>query len=212
MSELKVIAVEIPFMISNLPKEAVNACIYLNGKLYMLTRYGELKLIGDYNNIDVLVHAINEGRYEWADFSIEEGRCIYRDYDNDVIVDDKFVALFPTYSDSSLERISNIGLKLFNDFLRISNKDNKDMNEALNISFNDGFFRKEVLSIVKDDVVTELYNTDKEIIVRTKLEGKDFIIKKVKEMLKSESPDKFIDINYLFRRMFVMEKYGYIAF
>jgi hypothetical protein len=154
---------------------------------------------------------VKEGKYEWTDFYIEEGQIIGRDYDFNILVDGRVIEPFTKLQMQNPGKISDLTLKLFNEFLKTCNKDNRDMVEALKISFQDGFFRKEVDDIVKNDVVKELSNLDKEIIIRTKIEGQRYIVKYVKELLVSDNYDKYIDINYFFRRLFNLEIYQYIS-
>lgn len=211
MSNLHVIAVEIPFLISYLPVEPVQACVYKEGKVYIYDTYGNIVSPKEYGSyIDTVEHVIKEGRYEWADITIEEGQIIARDYDYNILVDNKVVEPFTKLQMQKPGSISNLTLKLFNEFLKTANKDNKDMVEALKISFSDSFFRKEVEDIVKNDVIRELSNLDKEIVVRCKVEGQSYIVKYVKKLLSSENYDKFIDINYFFRRLFNLEIYQYL--
>lgn len=213
MSKIKIIAVEIPFLISYLPVEPIHACAYKDGQVYIYDTFGNLVAPKDYSKyIATIEHAIKEGKYEWTDFTIDEDQIIARDYDYNILVDNNIIEPFTKVQAQRQGTISNLTLKLFNEFLKTCNKDNKDMVEALKISFQDGFFRKEVEEIVKNDVITELSNLDKEIVVRTKIEGEKYIIKYVKYLLSSESYDKYIDINYYFRRLFNLEVYQYILF
>lgn len=211
LDKLKVIAVEVPFLISYLPVEPVQACVYRDGQVYIYNTSGELLSPKEYPSyIETVEHAIKEGRYEWTDFYIEEGQVIARDYDYNILVENKVIEPFEKLQTQNTGIISNLTLKLFNEFLKTCNKDNKDMVEALKISFQDGFFRKEVEDIVKNDVINELSNLDKEIVVRTKIEGQGYIVKYVKQLLSSDNYDKYIDINYFFRRVFNLEIYQYI--
>lgn len=213
LSKIKIMAVEIPFLISYLPVEPMHACAYKDGQVYIYDTFGNLAVPKDYKKyISTIEHAIKEGKYEWSDFSIEEGQIIARDYDYNILVDNNIIEPFAKVQSQRQGTISNLTLKLFNEFLKTCNKDNKDMVEALKISFQDGFFRKEVEEIVKNDVITELSNLDKEIVVRSKIEGEKYIIKYVKGLLSSSSYDKYIDINYYFRRLFNLEIYQYISF
>ena len=213
LSKIKIIAVEIPFLISYLPVEPIHACAYKDGQVYIYDTFGNLVAPKDYSKyIATIEHAIKEGKYEWTDFTIDEDQIIARDYDYNILVDNNIIEPFTKVQAQRQGTISNLTLKLFNEFLKTCNKDNKDMVEALKISFQDGFFRKEVEEIVKNDVITELSNLDKEIVVRTKIEGEKYIIKYVKYLLSSESYDKYIDINYYFRRLFNLEVYQYILF
>lgn len=210
---IKIIAVEIPFLISYLPVEPIHACALKDDKVYIYDTFGNLIVPKDYQNyIATIEHAVKEGKYEWADLTINEGQIIARDYDYNILVDNNIVDLFEKNKTQKVGTISNLTLKLFNEFLKTCNKDNRDMVEALKISFQDGFFRKEVEEIVKNDSITELSNLDKEIIVRAKAEGEKYIIRYVKMLLGSESYDKYIDINYYFRRLFNLEIYQFISF
>ena len=135
-----------------------------------------------------------------------------RDFDGNIVIDTNIKETFTRFDVENRSTISNLTLKLFNEFLKTCNKENRDMVEALKISFKDGFFRKEVEDIVKNDELNELSNLDKEIIVRSKIEGQKYIIKYVKELLSSANYDKYIDINYFFRRLFNLEIFNYIEF
>lgn len=213
MSELHVIAVEIPFLISYLPVEPVQACVFKEEKVYIYDTYGNTVSPKEYGSyIDTVENVIKEGRYEWTDFVIDEGQIISRDYDYNILIDNKIIEPFTKLQMQKPGMISNMTLKLFNEFLKTANKDNTDMVEALKISFSDGFFRKEVEDIVKNDVIKELTNLDKEILVRCKVEGHKYVVKYVKKLLSSENYDKFIDINYFFRRLFNLEIYQYLSF
>jgi hypothetical protein len=210
---LKVLAIESPFLISFKMKEAVNACVVKNGDIYIYNTFKELIPVGKYASyIDTIRHAVREGRYEWTDFIILTGNLISKDYDCNILVDNTNVESFSKLKEGGKSKISDKALKLFNLFLRTVNNDNPDMVNTLEISSNDGFFRKEVEEIISVDVVDELSNLDKEIIVCTKFEGSCYIQNYVDNHLKSGKPDRFIDINYFFRRLFNLEVNNYISF
>lgn len=212
MSIIKVIAIEIPFLITFLPNEPVRACAMKDKKLHIYTSKGSLLNSTEYEQyIDIVAHAVNEGRFEWCDIDVEEGQKLTRNYDHDIFVDDSPREPFARLESNKQKGFSDTTLKLFNEFLKACNKDNKDMVNALEISYKDGFFRKEVEQIVQDDTVDELGWLDKEIIVRCRLEGPKYVIEYVKKLWRLEDHDKFIDINYFFRRVLNLEKHNYIS-
>jgi hypothetical protein len=212
MSGFKVIAVENPFMISFLPSVPVKACVLFNNEIYISSNSELFKMDTYEGYIDVVDHAVKEGKYEWADFNIKQHSFIDKDFDGNIIIDKSVVEPFKTLDDTGNKEISNRILTLFNEFLRHCNKDNLEMVEALNICLKDGFFRKEVNEIVENDIMDKLSNLDKEIIVRSKIEGTKYITNYVKRLLKSSAHDKYIDINYFFRRIFNLERFNYIKF
>lgn len=206
---LKVIAVEIPFLISFLPKQPVNAIVTDNYEIYIYSKFQELVSIGSYMSyIETICHRVKEGKYEWVDFTIEEGDCIHKDYGNNIMINNEPIICF--LNNGGKKKISDKFLKLFNNFLKKVNKQNKDMTNALEIALNDGFFREQVEEIISDDEVNELSNLDKEIIVRLKIEGSRFIEKYVETTLEIENPERFMNINYFFRRIFNLEVNTYL--
>lgn len=213
MKKFNVIAVEKQFLISFIPFAPINTCLLINDDIYISSRNGNLFLMKKYDEyIEFVNHAVKEGRYEWTDFCINEDDIVCKDFNNNIIVNNKIIEPFSKLDDTGNKKISNTTLKLFNSFLKSCNKDNADMVEALSVSFSDGFFRTEVDSIIKYDSIDELSNLDKEIIVRCKAENTKYIKKYVNELLNSNDYDKYININYFFRRIFILEKFNYLNF
>jgi hypothetical protein len=212
MNELNIIAVEKPFLINYGPSCPVNACALKDGKLHVYTCEGELLPGRDYfDYIYTLDHIVKENKYEWSDFHIAEGSIICRDYEDEIILNDKRVDMFQKLNEGGKSKISCVALKLFNDFLKESNKDNPDLVKALELSLSNGFFRTEVDDIIKNDKVEKLSELDRQIIIRCRLEGRNYVKKYIDKLMASSRPDNLVDANYFFRRLFNLEANNYIS-
>lgn len=209
---LKVIAIEQPFLISFERMKPINAFVVYEEDLFIYTN-GQKIFVDNYKEyMDNVNHLIDEGRFEWALFDIEEGQLLFKDFDDAINVDETIVQSFSEISAAKPSRISDCTLKLFNNFLKECNKDSKDMCAALTMSFQDGYFRTEIDGIVAKDEFDKPTQLDKEIIVRCNLEGVAYITNYTNRLLESNKPDKFIDINYFFRRIFNLERFNYLTF
>ncbi|HEX3031543.1 MAG TPA: hypothetical protein VHS59_04785 [Bacillota bacterium] len=212
MDELQVIAVEIPYLVSYRSADRVNACVVRDKSLFLYTIFKELVPLGKYShNINHLVYAIKEGRYDWVDFTIENGQTVWRSYDNDILLDDEQIVSFRKLSREP-SKISEASLRQFNDFLKISNRHSSEMQSSLNQAYNEGIFRAEIEEIVNQDMVRHLAPLDKEIVVRSKQEGLSFLKSYVDQLLIADRSDKYLEINYFFRRVFDLEVNNYISF
>ncbi|MBU7007150.1 hypothetical protein [Phosphitispora fastidiosa] len=213
MKDIRLIAIEYPFFISYAESEPVSACGLWEDDLCLYTNRGEIIKMAEYSSyIGTVRHVIDEGRYEWTDLTIKPGQIVSRDYDYDIMLDGIQTEPFQKLPGVNNKSMSTVTLKLFNEFLKKANSNHKDMVEALTISFHNGLFRKEIEEIVQNDVINGLSNLQKEMIVRCRLEGKGFIINHIKELLDSEKYDKLIEINYFFRKLFVLEINDYLSF
>lgn len=212
MDSLRIIAVQFPFQESFFENQGVQACVYNNNFIYVYDKYGqfiEKKSYGEY--INVVKFLIKEGKYEWTDIYIKPGEIVKRNFNQDIIIGDEVRNPLEKL-DLARKPVSDITIKLFNEFLKTTNRNSREMVEALRSSFDDGLFRSEIENIIKDDVLSELSELDKEIIVRTRIEGYKYIISYVKESLQEDAHDKYIKINYFFRRVFNLEINSYISF
>lgn len=212
MDEYQVIAVELPYLISYRSADQVTCCIIREKSLYLYTSDKDLVPLGKYaQNINHLLHVIREGRYEWTDFSMLPGQTISRGNNNEIIQDDYLAISFQRHREER-SRISENSLKHFNDFLKISNRHSAEMQFSLNQAYYEGVFRAEIEEIVSQDKVYHLNPLDKEIVVRSRLEGTDFLRSYVDRHLATDRSDRYLEINYFFRRVFDLEVNNYISF
>lgn len=212
MNTLRVIAYEIPFTMGYEFIKPINTCVAIDDMVYIYNTLRELIPVGKYEYcIDTVKHAVREGKYDWAYISISENDNVSYSLDDNVLVNDQEVKTFPG-DHSPKGKISNRTMIMFNDFLKTANRDNPDMVEALGISLNDGFFRKQLEEIIEGDSVGELSSMEKEIIVRSVFEGRQFIADYVASLMKSNKADRYLDINYFFRRVFNLEVYQYLSY
>jgi hypothetical protein len=206
-----VIAYENRFTLDFKPIKYINTCVLKGTEVYLYNSLQEFIPLGNYHNcIDSISHVIKQGTYAWAFFPICEGDVITFYIDN-VMINNEMVEVINRLAPGR-NGISNRTLKSFNDFLKLSDKDNPNMVNALGQSLHDGYFRKEVEKIIKDDMIITLSNLDQEIIVRSRIEGRQFVNNYVEKELRSEKVDLYININYFFRRLFNLEVNNYISF
>lgn len=212
MDNLRIIAVQFPFQENFFENQGVQACAYADNFIYVYDKYGrfiEKKSYGEY--INVVKFLVKEGKYEWTDIGITPGEIVKRNFNQDILIGDEVRNPLEKL-DIPKKPVSEITIKLFNEFLKTTNKNSREMVEALRSSFEDGLFRSEIENIIKEDVLSELSELDKEIVVRTRIEGYKYIISYVKESLQEDTHDKYIKINYFFRRVFNLEINSYILF
>lgn len=209
---LHVIACELPFILGCKNLVPANACAVKDKRVLVYNPLHEFVPLGSYDEcIDSLRHLVKEGKWQWADFDINEGDQLTVDLDNDIYINSRMVQQFRPISPGK-GRISDRTLTKFNEFLKLVNKDSADTVTSLTMSLNDNFFREEVEDIVKDDVVTLPTDLHKEIMVRSKYEGLGLIDDYVKAQLALNNPDVYMDINYFFRQVFGLEKNSYVSY
>jgi hypothetical protein len=212
MARLRVIAVEKVSVGSSDSVEPAIACVYKDNLLHVYDTFGELYHQKEYfGNFDSLEYLIKKGKYEWTDFYIEKGQLITRDINENIVVEgdtiDPFVPL-----EQGNNGISDVSLKIFFEFLKTVNKNNPEALDTLMKSFQSGEFRKNVENIVNSSPFKEFNDTDKELIVKCKIDGYQHIVDVIKKQLKNGDYYKFDEINYMFSRLFKLEKNNYIVF
>ncbi len=208
---LHIIAIEAPSFFK--PVHIISACAVKHDQAYIYNAYQEMIPAGKPGDFfDTVKNTVKEYKYEWCDLLIEEGDILKRIFPDIIMLDDNIMTLFTPLPGDKGGRITSKPLRAFNEFLQKVNKDKQEMVKSLQISLEDGFFRQEVEEIIKNDTVDYLKDIDKEIIIGCKLEGITYVNKNINSLLNTKRPDRFVDINYFFRRVFLLEKNNYISF
>lgn len=212
MARLRVIAVENVNVGGSDNVEPAIACVYKEKLLHVYDTFGELYHQKEYfGSFESLEYLIKKGKYEWTDFYIEKGQLITRDVYGNIIVEGNKVEPFVPLEEGN-SGISDITLKIYYEFLKTANRDNNDALDTLKICFDSGEFRKNIEEIVNNSPFKQFNDIDKELTVRTKVDGYQHIVNNIKSILKENDYYKFDDINYMFSRIFKLEKNNYIAF
>lgn len=209
MARLRVIAVENVYVGMDAVEPAI-ACVYKDNKLHVYDTFGELYYQKEYfPDFNGLKYLINKNKYEWADFYIEKGQLITRDIHGNIIVEGRIIDPFLPFENGK-GTISDISVKIYYEFLKTVNKGNSQALSILKNSYESGELKKNIERIVGNAPFKELNNIDKEMIVRTKIDGYQYIINAVKEILKKNDYYKLDEIHYLFSRLFKLEKNNYV--
>lgn len=207
MGRIRVIAVEC-CQANN--KEAVLSCVYKQEAFHVYDTHGQLYLqreyFSDFNSLDFY---IKKGKYEWTDFWIEKGQTIYRNEDGLIYADDKRIPAFAPLGDGQGE-IGRVSLKLFYEFLKTANRNNASMIKEITTEFENGSFRQQVSETVRENPLTNILALDKEIIVKTRILERKYIIDYVKKLLSSDDEMRISKITFFFTRLFKLEEANYV--
>lgn len=193
----------------------VRSYIYFNGFICFYSEQGKAYNKKEYIEfIDFVRRAVASKKYEWTDFWINKGQLISRDKSNNIHVDTEMIS--PISNRNRLAgNVSEMSLKLFYEFLRHVNEGNESKLSTLDVSYDKNILKDKVEKIVKSIQNKQLIERDIEIIVRTKIEGYNYIESYVKSVLNSDSDSetesKYQKINSFFNRVFFLETYGYIG-
>ena len=193
----------------------VRSYIYYNGYICFYNGQGKAYNKKDYVSfIDFIRQAVALKKYEWTDFWINKGQFITRDRSNNIHVDTEMIT--PISNRNRLSgNVSEMSLKLFYEFLRRVNKGDEGKLTMLYASYDKNILKDKVEKIVKSNQNKQLTEKDIEIIVRTKIEGYNYIESYVKATLNADSSSdaesKYQRINTFFSRVFFLEMYGYIG-
>lgn len=212
MARLRVIAVENVSVGSSDAVEPAIACVFKEKLLHVYDTFGELYNQKEYfGSFESLEYLIKKNKYEWTDFYVEKGQLITRDIYGNIVVEGDVIDPFLPLEEGG-GKISNVSLKIYYEFLKTKNKDNAEAMTTLQNSFESGELKNEIESIVNNSPFKEFNDIDKELIVRCKIDGYNYIINSIKKHLKTGDYYRFDDINYMFSRLFKLEKNNYISF
>ena len=210
MARLRVIAVENINVGSIDSLEPVIACVYKEKLLHVYDTFGELYHQKEYfGNFESLEYLIKKGKYEWTDFYIEKGQLITRNIHGNIVVEGNIIDPFLPFEEGN-NSISDITMKIYYEFLRTVSKNDENALEVLERGYKSGELKKEIEEIVSKSPFNEFNETDKEMIVRIKIDGYQYIVNTIKKILKKGDYYKFDEINYLFSRLFKLEKNNYV--
>lgn len=211
MARLRVIAVEKINVSGDIVEPAI-ACVYKDKLLHVYDTFGELYHQKEYfGNFESLEYLVKKGKYEWTDFYIEKGQLITRNSLGNIVVEGDIVDPFLPIEDGN-NNISDISLKVYFEFLKTVYKNDPQAQQTLISCYQQGEFRKEVEDIISKSPFKQFNDTDKELIIRAKIEGHGYLVNAIKNILKKGDYYKIDEINYLFSRLFKLEKNNYVIF
>lgn len=209
MARLKVIAVE-NISVGTDTVEPVIACVFKDKLLHVYDTFGELYHQKEYfGNFEMLESLIKKGKYEWTDFYIEKGQLITRDFHGNIVVEGNVIDPFLPFEEGN-NNISDISVKIYYEFLKSVSKNDPNALEKLRGCFESGELKKEIGEIVGKSPFNQFNDVDKELIVRIKIDNYQYIVNIIKKVLKKGDYYKFDEINYLFSRLFKLEKNNYV--
>lgn len=211
MARIRVIAVEKIHVGSLDSVEPVIACVYKDKLLHVYDTFGELyhqkEYFGSFESLDYL---IKKGKYEWTDFYIEKGQLITRDMHGNIVVEGDVIDPFIPFEEGN-NGVSDVSLKIYYEFLRTVNKSKPDSMQQLEDCFKSGELKQEIEDMVIKSPFKQFNDVDKELIVRLKIEGYQFLVNCIKKFLKSGDYYRIDEINYMFSRLFKLEKNNYVV-
>lgn len=198
----------------NFNREA-DAYIYLEGKIYAYFPQWELDTCWEYDKkIKEIAVNVDKGLLEWIDLYINDGQEIMQK-GGKIYVDSKKAEAFRRLSSDVFANISLMSSKIFNEFMYSKELTNEEDKEFLRNSFDEGLFLRQISDMVESRYQTaletnELINLDKQIIIRTKIEGYQFIINFLKNILHSNANEKLDYCVMFLSRVFILESQNFI--
>lgn len=211
LSRLHVIAVSKEL---NRSKE-LDIYVYSENKIFSYSPQWELEISWPYfAKIREIAQEVDEELFDWVDFYIKDGQEITRK-DDKIFIDGKKVNPFRRLSKENFSNIGIVTSKIYNEFLRSREKSEDDTKEFLKDVFEQGFFSKEISDIIEAGFehiieVEDLNNLDKQIIVRTKIEGYQFIINFIKNILHNKGKRRIEFCEIFMSRVFMLESQNFI--
>lgn len=135
----------------------------------------------------------------WTDLVVTtEDRLLGFGHDDEVLVNGVRTEALPPLS-MEQGRISTASLALYRHFLRFA---------GLNQSARS--LRKSVESIVAESQLGDLTQSDRELVVRARVEGFVYPLKRLKNIAADEDPRKLERATSIFARLFLLERANYI--
>lgn len=191
--------------------------ICLEERIYSYSSQLELEINWNYaDKIKEIAVNVDKGKLEWADVWIEEGQEIsYKG--KDYYIDGEKIELIKRLSKEKFASIGPITAKIYNEYMRSNNKGEDVLREILRENFESELFTTKISEIVETEFeiaveVEDLNNLDKQIIVRSKIEGYKFIINFIKNILHSRIEEKYEFCEMFFSRVFMLESQNFIRF
>lgn len=188
---------------------------YKNGKVFLYSPQWDLETNWPYKDkiVDISFMADDE-IVDWVDIWIEDGQEIKRQGSH-IYIDGNRVVTFKRLTDETFSIISPVSAKLYNEYTKSRNKGNNETRNFLKETFDEGLFTKEIAEIIEDNFdtvigINELNSMDKQIIVRTKIEGYRFVINFIKNLLHSGVEEKEDYCETFFSRVFLLETQNFI--
>lgn len=211
LEKLHVIAISKKLNSSN----ELDVYVYKDDKIFLYSPQWELEINWNYEEkVEELVFEVENNRLDWTDIEIQDGQEIKKQ-GNKFLVDNKRIEAFKRLTDETFAIIGPVTSKIYNEYVRSREKGHEGTRKFFKDSFNEGLFTKQMSDIVETsfDIPLEevdLNSLDKQIIVRTKIEGRKFIINFVKNLLHSNDSEKEEYCAIFFSRLFMLETQNFI--
>lgn len=211
MDNLRVVAVEtVNDFFDN--REPIVGCVYKDSELLIYDVFGNLwqskDYLGDFARLD---QYIKKGKYDWTDFTISSGQVISRDDKGILTVDGWKTPCFRRISGGSGE-ISPATMALFRNYLDAVDKHDPGIVWDSFCKVQDEDLERKIRKSITPDRLEDLSYFDKEIIVKTRIFGRKFVIDYLRDLKYSEFDPKINKVVFFFNRLFTLEVSNYIYF
>ncbi|MFZ5353836.1 MAG: hypothetical protein ACOZCL_14090 [Bacillota bacterium] len=214
MEKLRVIAVERVYVSGHGEREPALACVYKNdkNKLYVYDTYGKAYYQKEYfKDFEGLIFHINKGKYEWTDFEINSGELLTRDSLGDIFANEERVEKLTRLITGKFS-INDETVQLFYKFLQKLNKNDSRELADIQSAYASGELKKDIQECIESNPLEDLRQEDLEIIVRSRLEGIEYVKNKLRQLSSGNDPLKLEEITFYFTRLFKLQHSGYINF
>ncbi len=211
MEELYAIAVSKELNSNN----ELDIYVYKDNRIYLYSPQWELDTSWNYDEkIKDIALDVDDGLLDWVDVYIEDGQEITV-ADNQFYINDQKVEPFKRLSEDIFANVGVVSAKIYNEFLASKDSYGEHERNFLKESFEDGLFLREISNIIETEYqspieTNELNDLDKQIIIRTKIEGYNFAVNFVKGLLQSELEEKEDYCIMFLNRVLMLESQNFI--
>lgn len=188
---------------------------YKDNRIYLYSPQWELDTSWGYDSkIKNIAIDVDNEVLEWVDLYIEDGQEISKT-NGEYFIDNQKAEPFRRLTSDVFANVGIISAKIYSEFLISKDSDDAGEKEFLKECFEDGLFLKEISDIIESDFqtpieISELNDIDKQIIIRTKIEGYDFVIQFIKGLINSEFEEKQDYCIMFLNRVIMLESQNFI--
>lgn len=181
------------------------ACVYQRDGLFLYDTQGQLSQQKEYfTDFASLENLVTVDRFRWSDFVITLGDKLESGNYGELLVNGQVVEPLTPLPIGS-RAISRSSLWLYVETLKTLYEDKPLVIKEIEESYESGELLEEINRLAGSIPLGVLKEFDERLVVMTRLQGYQYIVKRVREILAGDDWFRAEDANYLFSRLFRLE-------